>query len=56
MSHTYALLDLSPAAYAEVRSKLAAAGYQHAFDKSDGIEVIDMHGLAVRDETTNTEK
>jgi hypothetical protein len=37
-------LELSPAAYDEIRAKLAAAGCKHAFmdDKT-----IDMHGLAV---------
>ena len=43
-THTYVELELSPAAYDEIRAKLAAAGYDHAFmdDKT-----IDMHGLAV---------
>lgn len=46
MSHTYAILEVSPAVYAEVRGKLEAAGYQHAFDR----DVIDMHGIALRAE------
>ena len=43
-THTYVELELSPAAYDEIRAKLAAAGCKHAFmdDKT-----IDMHGLAV---------
>jgi hypothetical protein len=47
-THTYAVLELSPAAYSEIREKLATAGYQHAF-KGD---VIDMHGIGVTAEST----
>jgi hypothetical protein len=49
-TYTYVLLELSPAAYAEIRAKLLAAGYQHAFDTDAGREVIDMHGIAVQAE------
>lgn len=44
MSHTYALLEVSSAAYDEVRAKLSEAGYSHAF-ADDG--AIDMHGIAL---------
>lgn len=44
MTHTYALLEISQAAYDEIRQKLREAGYQHAFG-DDG--EIDMHGIAV---------
>ena len=48
MTYTYAILDVSANAYREIREKLAAAGYQHAFaDQGDG-EVIDMHGIALK--------
>ena len=43
-THTYALLELSAAAYEEIERKLREAGYDHAFDE-DG--VIDMHGIGV---------
>lgn len=46
-THTYAVLAVSPAAYAEIRAKLAAAGYEHTFHVEDGEEVIDMHGIAL---------
>lgn len=47
-TYTYAVLDISAAAFEEIRAKLAAAGYQHAFhESSDGRTVIDMHGIAV---------
>lgn len=49
-THTYAILDISPAAYAEIREKLERAGYQHAFHKEGEDEVIDMQGIAVRAE------
>lgn len=45
-THTYAILELSKAAVDEIRSKLEAAGYQHAFHD----DVIDMHGIAVQAE------
>ena len=44
MTYTYAILEISPAAYREIREKLEAAGYQHAFEP-DG--AIDMHGIAL---------
>lgn len=46
MSHTYAILVVSRAAFAEIAEKLRAAGYDHAFHD----DLIDMHGLAVRAE------
>lgn len=47
MTHTYALLEVSPAVHAEIRAKLQAAGYEHAFHREDDREVIDMHGIGV---------
>lgn len=44
-THTYVTLEISDEAYSEIRSKLATAGYQHAF--MDGGE-IDMEGIAVK--------
>lgn len=43
MSHTYALLPISAAAYAEIRESLRSKGYEHTFDG----EIIDMHGIAL---------
>lgn len=51
-THTYAVLKISHAAYAEIKSKLTAAGYSDQFHDDrygDGV-VIDMHGLALSDE------
>ena len=47
MTHTYVVLELSPAAYDEIAGKLRAAAYDHAFG-DDG--EIDMHGIAVKRE------
>lgn len=56
MSHTYAVLQVSAATYAEIREKLKAAGYEHAFHVEERafrmndrreVEVIDMHGIAL---------
>ena len=50
MTHTYAILEVSSAAYKEIKEKLEAANYHHIFhDNGDGI-LIDMHGIALKDE------
>ena len=46
MTHTYAELEVSKAVYEEIRGKLLAAGYDHAFNNG----VIDMHGIALVEE------
>jgi len=46
-THTFAILELTPAAFEEIKTKLAAAGYQHAFIEEDDKLVIDMHGIGV---------
>ena len=46
-THTLAQLEVSPEAYAEIRAKLVAAGYDHALDKDHGAEMIDMSGIAL---------
>jgi len=55
MSHTYAVLEVSASAYAEIRALLEKAEYQHTFhtNKEHG-EVIDMHGIALADTGTGT--
>jgi hypothetical protein len=52
-THTYAELELSKVAYDEIAAKLRDAGYDHAF-MDDG--AIDMHGIGVTCERTETEK
>lgn len=47
MTHTYAILEISPDAYQEIREALAQAGYHHAFHQEEGRDLIDMHGIAV---------
>lgn len=51
MTYTYVTLEVSHAAYQEIKDKLEAAGYHHAFheDREDGV-LIDMHGIALKDE------
>ncbi len=44
MTHTYVLMELSPAAYDEIAAKMRAAGYDHTFNHEGE---IDMHGIAV---------
>lgn len=51
-THTYVILPISYAAYAEIRRKLTDAGYTDQFHDNrdgDGI-VIDMHGIALSEE------
>ena len=43
-THTYAILEVSPETYEEIKKKLEAASYQHAFHG----DVIDMHGIALQ--------
>lgn len=52
MSHTYAVLKISPAAYIEILEKLKAAGYEHAIDGG----IIDMHGLALEPDQLEVHK
>ena len=47
MTHTYAILPISPEAFDEIALALRAAGYDHAFTE-DG---LDMHGIALAAET-----
>lgn len=47
MTHTYAILKVSPAVYAEIKEKLEAADYVEAFH---GDNIIDMHGIALQAE------
>lgn len=55
-THTYAILDISEAAFDEIRDKLKAADYGHAFHQDgDGHLVLDMHGIAVRKERGEVE-
>ena len=50
MTHTYATLEVSAEAYAEIKSKLLAAEYQHAINDEGE---IDMHGIALVKESRN---
>lgn len=51
MTHTYAILKISQAAFDEIKAKLEAAGYTDQFHEDEKRLVIDMHGLAVTAET-----
>ncbi len=50
MSHTFAILEISEAAYREIRARLVKAGppYDALFSHDGPDEVIDMHGIAVK--------
>jgi hypothetical protein len=55
VTHTYAVLRISKATYDEIKKKLEEAGYDHAFhDDGDGDVLIDMHGIALGDESKET--
>lgn len=44
-TYTYAALEVTPAVYDEIATKLRDADYHHAFDKDTG--AIDMHGIGL---------
>lgn len=48
VTHTYAILKVSQAAYDEISKLLRDAGYDHVFheERPEGV-VIDMHGIAL---------
>lgn len=48
MTHTFAVLGVSQAAYDEIKTKLEAAGYGHAFIN----QTINMHGIGLVAEAT----
>jgi len=55
-THTYAILDVSAETFREIQMKLLAAGYQHTFQEDAAGElVIDLHGVAIRDEDADTD-
>jgi hypothetical protein len=55
VTHTYAILEVCRGTFQEVRRKLEAVGYQHAFHEgSEHGEVIDMHGIALAAEERRT--
>jgi hypothetical protein len=49
-TRTFAILEVSPSAYAEITEKLKEAGYDHCFYTNGDEVVIDMHGIAVAEE------
>ena len=49
-THTFAVLEVSQAAYDEIAAKLTAADYGHCFLMSAGVPVIDMGGIALQAE------
>ena len=48
VTHTYAILEVDAATFADVMGRLLQAGYEHAIHDQDGRAVIDMHGIALR--------
>ncbi len=52
MSYTYAILEVSAAAFEEIRAKLERAGYDGQFETDDcgSAVLIDMHGIAIQAE------
>ena len=48
MTHTFAVMQVSKAAYAEIKRKLEEAGYEHAFTRTTKHgDVLDMSGIAL---------
>jgi len=57
MTHTYAIAEVSSACYVEVKALVLEAGYTQAVHVDKGVTVLDMHGIALRENTliTNAE-
>lgn len=49
-THTYVILELSRAAFDEIKTKMLHAGYHFAFDEQKDKTIIDMHGIAVMED------
>lgn len=49
-THTYVMMDISAAAFEEIKRKLLAAGYDHAIIPSfrEDKEALDMHGIGLQ--------
>jgi hypothetical protein len=45
MTHTYTLMEVSRAAFDEIKAKMLKAGYEHAVH--DDWATLDMHGIAL---------
>ena len=54
MTHTYALMDVSPEIYYEIRARLLSAGYDHAVDDKE--RRLDMEGIALITNLEHREK
>jgi hypothetical protein len=55
-TRTYAILEVSPAAFAEIERKLRDAEYDHAFSRDGSRLTIDMHGIALQSEGALAER
>lgn len=47
MTHTFVTLEVSPELFKEVSDKMRDARYDHAFNRVDGFDVVDMYGVAL---------
>lgn len=47
-TYTYVTLEVSLACFEEIRARLDATGYSHAFIHDSGGMLIDMHGIALQ--------
>lgn len=55
-THTYAILEVSEAAYEEIKTRLEIAGYQDQFhEQRDHGLVIDLHGIAIAKQKEKTD-
>ena len=49
-THTYAILEVSSSAYAEIKGKLVSAGYSDQLIEEDGQVLVNMQGIALAEE------
>lgn len=47
-TYTYAIMEVSKETYEEIAKKMVEAGYEHTFHETREGRVIDMHGIALK--------
>lgn len=53
MTHSYAIMEVSAAAFEEIEHKLREAGYVHVIDVEEGL--LDMQGIALAKANSNVQ-
>jgi hypothetical protein len=49
-TYTFTILDVSKETFEEISKKLFDANYLHSFHEVNNQQIVDMHGIAIRQE------